>query len=153
MNLCNFLKSSVSKILCLQNGATRCCPLESIFKTSYEKCLVVCLIFASTVVPLNLFLTGESVLYKIIHFSWLCSSSTCIQSPAPLNIAADKQKTLSAKYFCLREAKEINCFSTQSHSHSELMHSIKTTPPQKYTYIIFYLFCTSAACSKTLQES
>lgn len=73
-------------------------------------------------------------------FSWLCSSSTCIQSPAPLNTAADKQKTLSAKYFCLREAKEINCFSTQSHSHSELMHSIKTTPPQKYTYTIFYLY-------------
>lgn len=68
VNLCNFLKSSVSKILCLQNGATRCCPLESIFKTSYEKCLVVCLIFTSAVVLLNLFLTGESVLYKIILF-------------------------------------------------------------------------------------
>lgn len=65
VDLCNILNSSVSKILCLQNGAKKCCPLESIFKTSYEKCLVVCLIFTSAAVLLNLFLPGESVLYKV----------------------------------------------------------------------------------------
>lgn len=65
VDLCNFLNSSVSKILCLQNGAKKCCPLESIFKTSYEKCLVVCLIFTSAAVLFNLFLPGESVLYKV----------------------------------------------------------------------------------------
>lgn len=65
VELCNFLNSSVSKILCLQNGAKKCCPLESIFKTSYEKCLVVCLVFTSAAVLLNLFLPGESVFYKV----------------------------------------------------------------------------------------
>lgn len=65
VGLCNFLKSSVSKTLCLQSGVKRFCPLESVFKTSYEKRLVVCLIFTSAAVLLNLFLPGESVLYKI----------------------------------------------------------------------------------------
>jgi len=72
-------------------------------------------------------------------FSWLCSSSAWIQSPAPLSIVADKQKTLFAKYFCLRVVKLI-AFPYSPIVNSELMHSIKTTPCQKYTYIMFYLY-------------